>query len=450
MIKDGFLRTKESLTIIKGNNGRYALLVSGVDKCQSKYVINDIAAEIISYFGLDIPLSEVLTQMYQKYGTTKDEIWAQFQEFFDELKSYYGVNVELVPEYQKGNKAEIQCVSELYPNGAFIELLDKCNMKCIHCYGGFDTQCTEYMSLEKFKKLADDLVAINVTTLELSGGEITIHPDFIEIVKYALSSNFAKISLITNGSNISDELIDLIAANPERFNIQLDLHGLTDEYLEWFMGAKHYLEHIKKNIRRVASVAKYFRVATIITRLNLHQFEDIADWVYGCGIRLYGVSLVIPIGRAIECGEKDLFLTTEEVYEFKEIFERINDKYPGFISVIDENAERVNCGCLTNNVGIKSNGEMKFCAMDSGNCLSKSIGNVLDGSIQEIYKQNEAFFSALATTEAPRPDGGICQECENLYFCSKCLVRAITMSKKIGDKCKWFAALSPEVKEYVN
>jgi radical SAM protein with 4Fe4S-binding SPASM domain len=449
MKNNAFLQTKECLTIIKGKNGRLSLLVSDTNGFQRKYIINDIAAEIINYFGSEIPLSIIISQMYDKYGTTNEEIFTQFEEFFNVLKLEYGVSVDLVQDFQEGNRVEVQYINELYPNGAFIEIIDKCNLKCIHCYGGFDNQCSEYMSLENFKKLADDLTALNVTSLELSGGEITLHPNFIDIIKYALSSDFGKINLITNGTNISDELLDIIAANKERFIIQLDLHGITDEYLEWFMGAKHFLDRIKKNIIKVANVTPLFRVATIVTRKNLYQIAEIADWVYGCGVRIFGVSLVVPMGRALECGEDDLFLTPEEVYIFKDIVEKIQTKYPNFISVIDDNPERKNCGCLTNCVGIKPNGDIKFCAMDTGTCLANPIGNVLTGSIKTIYKQHETFFNALAVTQAPLPDSGVCHGCEHLYFCSGCIVRAFTMTKKLGSQCKWNETISHDVKKYI-
>ncbi len=448
-MNDVFLQTKECLTIIKGKNGRLTLLVSDTSGFQQKYIINDTAAEIINYFGSDIPLSIIISQMHKKYGTTKEEILILFEEFFNVLKLEYGVSVDLVQGYQEGNRVGVQYSNELYPNGAFIEIIDKCNLNCIHCYGGFDNHCSEYMSLENFKKLADDLAALNVTSLELSGGEITLHPNFINIIKYALSSGFGKINLITNGTNISGELLDIIAANKERFIIQLDLHGITDEYLEWFMGAKHFLDRIKKNIIKVASVTPLFRVATIVTRKNLYQLADIADWVYGCGVRIFGVSLVVPMGRALECGEDDLFLTPEEAYIFKDIVEKIQTKYPNFISVIEDNPERKNCGCLTNCVGIKPNGDIKFCAMDTGACLSNPIGNVLTGSIDTIYKQHETFFNALAVTQAPQLDSDICHGCEHLYFCSGCVVRAFTMTKKLGSQCKWYETVSPDVKKYI-
>lgn len=204
-----------------------------------------------------------------------------------------------------------------------------------------------------------------------------------------------------------------------------------------------------ENFKNLAVVTPFFRVATIVTRRNLYQLADIADLVYGFGVRIFGVSLVVPMGRALECGEPDLFLTPEEAYVFKDTVERIQAKYPGFITVIDDNPERKNCGCLTNCVGVNSNGDIKFCAMDTGSCLSYPIGNVHTDPIKKIYKKHEAFLNALAVTQAPQPDGDICKECKHIYFCSGCIVRAFTMGKSLGCQCKWIDTISPTVKKYI-
>ncbi len=449
MLSDGFLHIKKSLTIIKGKNGRLTLVVSDTRGYESKYIINDTAAEIIQYLGSDILLSVAVTQLAKKYGTTDEEINRQIVEFLCILESEYGVPVKLVHDFQEGNRVEVLHINELHPLGAFIEITDSCNLKCIHCYGGYDNRHTEYMSLENFKRIADQLNSLNVISLELSGGEITFHPNLIDIVKYAISLNFSKIGLLTNGLLLKDEVLDLICANKERFNIQIDLHGLTDEYLEWFMGAKHLLEPIMRIIKKVAKWAPYFRVATIVTKKNLFQIEEIADWLQKCGVKCYGLSLVVPLGRALECGDKDLFLSSEELYIFENIIEKINKKYPDFISLVDNNPEKKNCGCLTNCMAIQVNGEIKLCSMDSGTCLSSSFGNVLTESIATIYKQHQTFIAALENTEAPQPDAKVCQDCVYFSFCASCLLRAFIMAKRLGRECKWFETISSDVQEYI-
>lgn len=109
-----------------------------------------------------------------------------------------------------------------------------------------------------------------------------------------------------------------------------------------------------------------------------------------------------------------------------------------------------NCGCLTNCMAVQVNGEIKLCSMDSGNCLSSSIGNLMTESLNTIYKQHQNFVTALGDTEAPQVESKVCQDCAYFSFCSRCLLRAFTMAKKLGRECKWFEAISPDVKNYFN
>lgn len=449
MLSDGFLHIKESLKIIKGKNGRLTLAVSNMKGYEDKFMLNDTAAEIIQYLGSDILLSVVINQLANKYNSKVEEISEQVEEFLGILESEYRISVELIPDFKEGNRVEVVQIDEVYPLGAFIEITDSCNLKCIHCYGGYDNKHTEFMSLENFKRVADKLNSLNVISLELSGGEITLHPNLIEILKYAISLNFTKIGLITNGLLLKDDVLDLICTNKERFNIQLDLHGLTDEYLEWFMGAKHLLEPTMRIIKKVARLAPYYRVATIVTKKNLLQIEEIADWLKNCGVKYYGLSLVVPMGRALECGDEDLFLSSDELYIFDNIIEKINKKYPNFISLEYKDPEKKNCGCLTNCMTIQVNGEIKLCSMDSGTCLPSSFGNVLTESIDTIYKKHQPFIVALENTEAPQPDAKVCQDCVYFSFCARCLLRAFTMGKKLGRECKWFETISKDVQNYI-
>lgn len=61
--------------------------------------------------------------------------------------------------------------------------------------------------------------------------------------------------------------------------------------------------------------------------------------------------------------------------EFNEMFETINDMYPGFIkgkSTADE-WKRDKCGALTSQCSIRSNGDVKLCTMDTGNYFKLNI-----------------------------------------------------------------------------
>ena len=69
-----------------------------------------------------------------------------------------------------------------------------------------------------------------VVTLRLSfGGETTLNPDLIEIIKYAKQKDIKEISFLTNGSNLEPDYFEkLLLAGVDWIIISFD--GLYDEY----------------------------------------------------------------------------------------------------------------------------------------------------------------------------------------------------------------------------
>lgn len=445
-MENGFLTPDKCLTIERGKHGRRSLIVADSNNQNiilGKYIINETAEEIIKYFGQEIRVGDIIASLSKKYKSDEKTIRKQILNFLNLLRSQFDINVKIEKEF-KGCTIQSKYADTIYPHGAIIEITNNCNFKCIHCYGGFCAS-KEYMKYQDFTNIIDQLEALKFESIELTGGEITTHPDFCNMLEYALGKNISKISLITNGSLLTDEILEMIEKNRERIIIQLDLHGMDDEYLEWFMGVKHYSEKNMRLIKKISNIAKYFRVATVVTRRNLSQLEEIADWIYGNNIKNFGVSLVIPNGRALECGEKDLFLNQKEILSFKKILERIDNKYPNFISVVDDYNDKLNCGCITNCISIKVDGNLKMCAMDSGDTLSISLGNILHKSLVDIYKENHLFVEQIAALEAPGVNHSSCKECENLSYCAKCLHRAFTFIKNNPNKCQWATNLPEDI-----
>lgn len=120
-----------------------------------------------------------------------------------------------------------------YPLLVDIELASICNLKCPMCY----TITDEFKSKVKkglidfslFKKLVDE-IAGKVFALRLSlRGEPTLHPDFIEAIKYAKSKGIKEISTLTNGSRLDLEFFAKAAkAGLDWITISID--GVDEEY----------------------------------------------------------------------------------------------------------------------------------------------------------------------------------------------------------------------------
>ncbi|WP_255350155.1 radical SAM/SPASM domain-containing protein [Marinitoga sp. 1155] len=319
-----------------------------------------------------------------------------------------------------------------------MELTNKCNIKCLHCYGDFNSSLNNFISLNDAKKILYELKNLGVNIIELTGGEITTYPYLKEIITYALKLEFEQIGLLTNGIYISEEIMNTIILNKSKIFIQIDLHSLNDEYLKWFTKTSNSLNKIKNNIYILAKNKVNMRVATIVTPKNLDEIEEIADWVYNLGIKSFGISPVIELGRAKNMN-KNLYLNDNEYIQLDILLDKINKKYPKFLSLIEfGQLKNSNCGCISSHVVISATGEIKMCTMDNMKYFNSNLGNAIKQNIKNIYDINSKYINDIFKLESPKLNSEECKECKYRYFCNGCLLRGFIKAKELKNNCKWY------------
>lgn len=411
---------------------------------QTIYRLNDTASEIVQLINGTRTYSDIISFLSEKYNEEYDSIKNKVTNFLNEISNAYSlkINTTKSPFEKYTNVVKKETI---YPTVASIELTNKCNLRCKHCYGDFGNLTNAVMSLDNVKALLDDLKSTGVTIVELTGGELTVHPNIKEILLYAISLNFNQISILTNGVNLSDKLIDIIIENKSNLFVQIDLHSMNDEYLTWFTKVSNTLETVENNIIRLAKNNVRMRIATIITPKNLNEVEKIADWVHNLGIKHYGVSMVVPLGRAVGF-DSDLILNQQETIHLEEILERINKKYENFLSLVDYDRSRdTNCGCLTSHCVISSDGNIKICTMDNFQYFNGNIGNVFTKKLKDIFDENSDYINAFFNMESPKNNSPECMNCKNQNFCSSCVLRGLIKAKELKDKCLWYVNKIPKV-----
>ena len=112
-----------------------------------------------------------------------------------------------------------------------------CNNRCKWSYAQNTLNSTTIMHLEEAKAIVNALVNRNVKRIILIGGEPTIYPNFIELVKYIRSKNI-RVSMATNGRRFFDLNFAKEVLNSGVNNIDISLKGLTEE--EYFQNTSSY------------------------------------------------------------------------------------------------------------------------------------------------------------------------------------------------------------------
>ncbi len=94
------------------------------------------------------------------------------------------------------------------PLCASLRLTDSCNFRCIHClYSDGEYSSVNDLTTKQVLKLADELIKAGVAFIQITGGEVFLRPDIIDIIRKFKESNVS-VTLLTNGSLLSDENIN--------------------------------------------------------------------------------------------------------------------------------------------------------------------------------------------------------------------------------------------------
>ena len=78
-----------------------------------------------------------------------------------------------------------------------------CNLECVHCYADAETvKFANELTTAEAKAMIEDLAALNVPALLISGGEPFVRPDIFELAAYAMSLG-VRVTFSTNGTLIT-------------------------------------------------------------------------------------------------------------------------------------------------------------------------------------------------------------------------------------------------------
>jgi len=160
-----------------------------------------------------------------------------------------------------------------------IEVNSACNMDCPLCFAnagaGFN------LTLEEVEDILDHLVATegNPEVVQFSGGEPSIHPQIIPMIRAAKARNIRHVMLNTNGKRIADDdafLADLAELRP---SIYFQFDGFARETYRIIRGEPDILPQKLRALDRLATIGVGVVLVPAIERgVNLHEVGEIVKF----------------------------------------------------------------------------------------------------------------------------------------------------------------------------
>ena len=162
-----------------------------------------------------------------------------------------------------------------------IEITNACDLKCKFCYANSGEG--KFLEIEKIEKMMDffmDSEFGGAEILQISGGEPTLHPKIIDIIKLARSKPIKYVLINTNGLRIANDenFVKELSQFVGGFEIYLQFDSFDDKVYESLRGKK--LVKIKQ--KAVDNLTKYkipvTLVSTIRKGINDHEIGKIVKF----------------------------------------------------------------------------------------------------------------------------------------------------------------------------
>ncbi|MFA6709701.1 MAG: radical SAM protein [Candidatus Methanomethylophilaceae archaeon] len=170
---------------------------------------------------------------------------------------------------------------------ANIDLTNRCNMNCPICFANANQAGyvyePSYDEVVAMLQMLRDEKPIKCTAIQFSGGEPTIHPRFIDIIRVAKQMKFAQVQVASNGIEFAKSVDFCRAAKEAGLNtIYLSFDGVTDDVYVQARDRKMFNVKLKvlENLRKLEHPPSVVLVPTIVKGVNDHQVGDILKFAF--------------------------------------------------------------------------------------------------------------------------------------------------------------------------
>jgi MoaA/NifB/PqqE/SkfB family radical SAM enzyme len=253
-----------------------------------------------------------------------------------------------------------------------LEMTTRCNLRCKHCLRDWERPPTD-LSRPLLEKILEQAWRIGFRSVSLTGGEVTLHPDFADIVRMVCARGF-KFAWMCNGT-IFPKFVPLllepgVARNHRGVCFSLD--GPDEQTHDAIRGPGSFKKIITSAglcaLKRIP-----FSFKMILNRINMDRAWETVRLAGSLGAASMGMAVPSPSPKLFK---EDLMPTVEEYRELPEIIASYGRATRGFVHVEGNTFTRnrlrgVYCFAMRGEgYNITPDGRLSFCCNLSGVDLS--------------------------------------------------------------------------------
>lgn len=294
-----------------------------------------------------------------------------------------------------------------------LELTYRCNLHCRHCYTD-PYNSKEFfpreLTLDEIHRLLNEMQEIGIAWLNLTGGDIFMHPQFFEIYEAAYRKGFL-LQLYTNGTLFTKATIERLQQMPP-FVIDISCHSVTEEPFDWFTQVPGSFRAFVRGLELLKDSRLPFTLKTKAMNWNRDEMPAIKQFVESFG-KEFGFTTSLSPRLNGDLSSLTYRIAPEAIMAVsgdQAAEDRDEERCGSPTDLLPPRTDRLyRCGCGTNTIHINAWGELGTCTLQYERRVSLRAHGLSD-AIEMLFREIRGL-----RYQGDSP----CRTCEIHTFCDK-------------------------------
>jgi radical SAM protein with 4Fe4S-binding SPASM domain len=275
------------------------------------------------------------------------------------------------------------------PGVVFLNITNKCNLRCTHCYLSSAQERDEELTGDEWKKILEELTEYGVKKFRINGGEPLVRTDVYEILHHA-KKLATDTTLVTNATLINPETIEKLC--PSLDIIYFSVDGAVPETHDKQRLLPGLFDRVMSAIDLCKERGLAVGVFSSVSKINAYNIEKLVEILNDKGVQRTAFFYCSPFGRGKEYWEQLALNPAEWNDVYKRIQNAVNKQTPKMRVFIEPRFRHVdepkNAACSLYDKDICSidpEGDVYFCSTTIDWTKKWSLGNLRTQRFTDIW-----------------------------------------------------------------
>ncbi len=298
----------------------------------------------------------------------------------------------------------------------WLELTERCNLRCVHCYAGSGPDLEDGpMRTGEHLRILREAARAGCRKVQFTGGEALLDPDLPGLIDEARALGYRWIEVYSNATLLNESRVRFL--RERAVHVAVSFYSHCEETHEAITQVPGSFRRTVEAIRSLITAGVGVRAGIIRMRMNQDDVEPAKDLLASLGVdrATIGVDEVRPTGRG--CGDSLVPAGGQA---------RLTSPPSGESMQSGANGSMGCQTCWSGKIAVAPTGDVFPCIFSR----ELGVGNVLRRPLQEVLEA-ASLQDLWSIDKAQIP---VCRDCEFRYGCFDCRALAYKQTGQLRSK----------------